>query len=54
MNGFNNLYNDIVKVDLYEGLVLKKIETKLTYGFQEINNHDWQIKCRKETKVYKF
>lgn len=54
MGNFNKLYEDIVKVDLYEGLVLKKIETKLTYGFQEINNHDWQIKCRKETKVYKF
>lgn len=54
MNGFNGLYEDIVKIDLYEGLVLKKIETKLTFGFQEINNHDWQIKCRKPTKVYHF
>ena len=24
------------------------------FGFQELNNHDWQVKCRKETKVYKF
>lgn len=54
LSGFEKLYLDIVKTDLYEGLVLKKIETKLSYGFQEINNHDWQIKCRKETKVYNF
>jgi hypothetical protein len=54
MNGFEKLYQDIVKVDMYEGLVIKKIDSKLTFGFQELNNHDWQVKCRKETKVYKF
>lgn len=54
MNNFEKLYEDIVKVDLYEGLVLKKTETKLSFGFQEINNHDWQIKCRKPTKIYQF
>jgi hypothetical protein len=54
MNGFSKLYQDIVKVDMYEGLVIKKIDSKLTFGFQELNNHDWQVKCRKETKVYKF
>ena len=54
MNGFSKLYQDIVKVDMYEGLVIKKIDSKLAFGFQELNNHDWQVKCRKETKVYKF
>lgn len=54
MNDFKILYDDLVKTDIYEGLVLKKIESKLTYGFQELNNHDWQIKCRKETKIYHF
>jgi hypothetical protein len=54
LNGFSKLFEDISKTDLYEGLVLKKIESKLSYGFQMLNNHDWQIKCRKPTKVYHF
>ena len=54
LNNFRNLYDDLVKVDVYEGLVLKKLEAKLQYGFQELNNHEWQIKCRKETKIYSF
>jgi hypothetical protein len=54
MNGFSRLFEDISKTDLYEGLVIKKIDSKLSYGFQELNNHDWQIKCRKPTKVYHF
>ena len=54
MNGFLKLFEEISKTDLYEGLVLKKIESKLSYGFQMLNNHDWQIKCRKPTKVYHF
>ena len=54
MNGFSKLFKDISKTDLYEGLVIKKIDSKLSYGFQELNNHDWQIKCRKPTKVYHF
>lgn len=54
MNNFDGLYKDIVKTDLYEGLVLKKINSRLAFGFQELNNHDWQIKCRKETKIYTF
>lgn len=54
MNNFEQLYIDIVKTDLYEGLVLKKIDSKLTFGLQPLNNQDWQIKCRKETKIYNF
>lgn len=54
LNNFTELYTDIVKTDLYEGLVLKKKESKLDFGFQEKNNTDWQIKCRKSTKLYKF
>mgnify|MGYP003489040963 FL=1 len=54
VNGFESLYSEIVKIDLYEGLVLKKINSKLSYGLQELNNTDWQIKCRKETKLYNF
>jgi hypothetical protein len=54
LNGFEKLYNDIIQTDLYEGLVIKKIDSKLTFGYQELNNHDWQVKCRKPTKVYHF
>ncbi len=54
MGNFAELYKLIVKVDLYEGLVLKKKDSKLSFGTQELNNHDWQIKCRKETKSYHF
>lgn len=53
-NQFSQLYADLVKTELYEGLVLKKIDSKLTYGFQSANNSDWQVKCRKETKIYNF
>jgi hypothetical protein len=52
--GFTKLYNEIVEVDLYEGLVLKKAHSKLNFGFNELNNNDWQVKCRKPTKIYKF
>jgi len=54
LGNFTELYKQIVKVDLYEGLVLKKKDSKLSFGMQELNNHDWQIKCRKETKNYSF
>lgn len=51
---FKSLYEDLIKVDLYEGLVLKKIDSKLTFGFNEVNNNEWQIKIRKPTKIYNF
>ncbi len=54
LSNFAKLYREIVKTDLYEGLLLKKIDSKLTFGFQEKNNTDWQLKCRKETKIYNF
>lgn len=53
-DGFTELYDEIVKTDLYEGLVLKKRHSKLGFGYNKINNTDWQLKCRKETKNYKF
>ena len=52
--GFTKLFNQIIEVDLYEGLVLKKANSKLNFGFNELNNNDWQVKCRKPTKIYKF
>ena len=52
--GFELLYDMIVGVDLYEGLVLKRKNAKLSLGLTERNNNDWQIKCRKPTKLYDF
>ena len=51
---FKGLYDSIVNTDLYEGLVLKRKDGKLTYGLNENNNNTWQIKCRKPTKNYDF
>lgn len=51
---FLALYKSIVDTDLYEGLVIKRAEAKLTYGLTEKNNNDWQIKCRKSTLNYDF
>ena len=54
LGGFSALYNSLVKTDLYEGLVLKRLDAKLKLGMQEKNNNEWQIKCRKPTKNYEF
>ena len=54
INNFQSLYNDIVDTDLYEGLVLKRKNARLSLGLNEKNNNDWQIKCRKPTKNYAF
>lgn len=51
---FQKLYQSIVDTDLYEGIVLKRRDAKLMYGFTEKNNNAWQIKCRKPTKNYDF
>lgn len=54
LNYFPELYNEITKTDLYEGLVLKKAEAQLEPGFREKNNHTWQLKVRKPTLSYNF
>jgi hypothetical protein len=51
---FEKIYQSIVKTDLYEGLVLKRKNAKLSFGLKERNNNEWQIKCRKPTKNYNF
>jgi ATP-dependent DNA ligase len=54
IGNFMDLYEEIVDTDLYEGLVLKRKEARLSAGFSEKNNNEWQIKCRKPTKNYDF
>ncbi|GEP97679.1 DNA ligase-like domain-containing protein [Chitinophaga cymbidii] len=54
LDGFGELYQEITRTDLYEGLVLKKADARLEPGFRERNNHSWQIKARKPTLNYNF
>jgi len=51
---FSKIYEQIVPTDLYEGLVIKRLDAKLTVGLNERNNFNWQVKCRKATKNYIF
>jgi hypothetical protein len=53
-NDFLKLYNELTKIDLVEGLVLKRKNAKLEVGTSENNNSKSQIKARKPTKNYKF
>ncbi len=54
LNGFTTLYSQVVGVQLYEGVVLKRADAKLNYGFTEKNNFESILKCRKETRNYRF
>lgn len=38
----------------YEGLVFKKPQAKLNKGITQTNNNLWHLKCRRETKNYKY
>ena len=52
---FDILVNDgLTPIDLIEGLVLKRKNARLELGTSELNNVKSQIKCRKETKNYKY
>ena len=52
--GFKNLYDQLTKIDVIEGLVLKRKKAKLELGTTENNNSKSQLKARKPTKNYKF
>jgi hypothetical protein len=51
-DNFQERWNEIVKIDMFEGFVLKKKSQKLTPAFSEKNN--MSHKCRKPTKNYSF
>jgi len=51
---FLERWNEIVKIDMLEGLVMKKKDAKLERGLSESNMKLYMAKCRKETKLYKF
>jgi hypothetical protein len=51
---FLNLFNEFSKIDMVEGLVLKRKNAKLEIGNTVNNNIKSQLKCRKATKLYKY
>lgn len=53
-DNFKDKYEEITKIDMVEGLVLKRKNARLEIGNTELNNIKSQVKCRKPTKNYKF
>ena len=51
---FKSLFDELTKIDMVEGLVLKRKNAKLEAGSTENNNTKSQLKARKATKNYKF
>jgi len=52
--GFQDIYERLSKIDMIEGLVMKRRSAKLELGITEDNNSKSQIKFRKATKNYQF
>lgn len=50
---FEQHYNRMIQTDLYEGIVLKRLEARLEPGSRELNNSTWQVKIRKPCKNYR-
>ena len=53
-DNFSERWNVLTKVGMLEGLVLKKPTAKLQRGLTEKNNMLWQLKSRRQTKLYNF
>jgi len=53
-SNFKELFTNLSKIDMIEGLVCKRKSAKLEIGNTENNNTKSQIKFRKATKNYKF
>jgi hypothetical protein len=51
---FKKIFDTITKVDVVEGLVLKRKSGKLEMMTREENNTGWAVKIRKPTLNYKF
>lgn len=52
--GFQQLYETMSRVDMIEGLVLKRRNARLEIGNTESNNTRSQVKCRKGTLNYRY
>jgi ATP-dependent DNA ligase len=53
-SNFKEMFDELIKIDMVEGLVMKRKSGKLEIGNTENNNTKSQIKFRKATKNYKF
>lgn len=53
-SNFESLWKEAIKIQMYEGFVLKRPSGILENGFKESNNTGWQLKMRKPTKNYKY
>lgn len=53
-SSLSETWDELVKIEMYEGLVLKLPSGKLKKGTRPNNNSDWQLKCRKPTKNYQY
>lgn len=53
-SGFGEIWDKLTKIDMIEGLVLKRKEAGLEPGVTEKNNTKSQLKCRKSTKNYSY
>jgi len=51
---FSTIWSDLVKIDMYEGLVLKRANAKLENGSTQLNNSNSQMKFRKPEKNYAY
>jgi hypothetical protein len=51
---FDEVYKQLVGVDMVEGFVLKRKSGKLEMMVREENNTGWSVKVRKPTKNYQF
>jgi len=49
---FSALWSDLTKIDMYEGLVIKRADAKLENGSTQKNNINSQLKFRKATLNY--
>jgi RNA ligase len=51
---FNQIFNELTKIDMVEGIVCKRKSARLELGTTEGNNTKSQIKFRKPTKSYRY
>ena len=51
---FLERFDTLSRIDMVEGLVMKRRNARLEIGNTELNNTKSQLKCRKATKNYKY
>lgn len=51
---WDQLWDKASEESIIEGFVIKNPNSRLKPGIKEKNNGDWQVRCRKPTKSYRF